>query len=200
VCVKIYLSSIFKSVPKQIGVFLYPTTPTTVCWGLGAVGWIVGRVLPGAGYYCGVMMNDRSMKSIGIILSVWVLALAGTAPQALAQAGGGFGDPAERINQQKQVVLDSVRDLSDDQKLIIDQIYADFTEQVVALRNGGDFMAMREQLPAIAEQRDTAMKDLLTEDQYAQYEAILAVGRERMRQRMNDRGGRGGRGRNGGGQ
>ena len=159
-----------------------------------------------AAYICGIenqidatkMTNALKKYTRCLILTFTAVWLA--APMAFAQPGGGFGDPAERINRQKQHVLDSIPDLTEDQKLIIDQIFAVFTEQVVALRDGGDFATMREQMPVLAQTRDAAMKDLLTDAQYARYDMLLQEGQRRMRERMNNRNGRGGRGRSGGNQ
>ena len=106
-------------------------------------------------------------------------------PQQRGPRGGQF------TAMEKQLVLDSISDLSDDQKLIIESIYTDYESAINEARVDatGDREAMRNTMLAIRDSKNEALQAVLSEVQYKEYEALIARSRERMqgrRQRNND--------------
>jgi hypothetical protein len=106
-------------------------------------------------------------------------------PQQRSQRGGQFAA------MEKQLVLDSLQDLSNDQKLIIESIYTDFEAAINEARAGatGDREAMRSTMMGIRDSKNEALQAVLSEEQYKEYEALIVRSRERMqsrRQRNND--------------
>ena len=99
--------------------------------------------------------------------------------------GGGF-DPDEMIKREKQNVFKAITDLSDDQKILLDGIYDEFSLAFKELRDEmmetRDFQAMRPKMEALRTEKDDLIGDVLNEDQYALY---LNLVEERRKQREN---------------
>ena len=99
--------------------------------------------------------------------------------------GGGF-DPDEMIEREKQNVYKAITDLSDDQKLLLDGIYDEFSlsfkELREEMRETRDFQAMRPKMEALQAEKNELFGDVLNEDQYAIY---LNLVEERKKQRAN---------------
>ena len=121
-----------------------------------------------------------------------------TAQLAIAQGpGGGQGrqggsrfNPGEMAKMEKQMILDSIPSLSDDQKLILDQVFKDMETSskklMEEMRSSNNREGMREKFQAIRKSKDEALKDLFNEEQNARYEELK-------KNRRKNRGQRGGR-------
>lgn len=103
--------------------------------------------------------------------------------------GGGRGpgfDPDEMIKREQQNVYKAITDLSDDQKLLLDGIYDEFSlsfkELREEMRETRDFKAMRPKMEALQAEKNELFGDVLNEDQYAIY---LNLVEERKKQRAN---------------
>ena len=112
--------------------------------------------------------------------------------EAFSQGGGGARrNLTEVIAKEKQLVLDSVSGINEDQKLIIEEIYKDYEESMAKLRANADpdnREAMRIDMMAIRDRKNDSLKAILTEEQFLQYEAIMKVMREKMGQRRRNNG------------
>lgn len=94
--------------------------------------------------------------------------------QGMAQRGSF--DPAERVSQEKQNVLESMEDLTEDQQVVIDQIYENHLEKVQELTasTDGPSPEAREKMMVINKEKNELMKDVLSDEQYAKYEQLIA--------------------------
>ena len=112
---------------------------------------------------------------------------------SFSQSGGGNRrDPAEFIAAEKQMVLDSIAGLNDEQKLIIEEIYKDYGNATITARANADpdnREAMRTNMTAIRDEKNESLKAILTEEQYQKYDAIMKAIREKMGQRRRGNGG-----------
>jgi hypothetical protein len=61
------------------------------------------------------------------------------------------------------------------------QVYHEITVSVQALRDSADMTLMRENLPVIQQQKNLAIKDILSETQFARYTELLQHMRSRRR-------------------
>lgn len=138
-------------------------------------------------------INDSDMKTSGIQTLIFSALFCTLSISLLAQPGGGPGgpggfDPDEMIKREKQNVLKAVTDLTDDQKLLLDGIYDEFSLSFKELREEmmqtRDFQAMRPKMEALRKEKDDLMRDVLNDDQYNIY---LGIVEERRRQMGNNR-------------
>ena len=112
---------------------------------------------------------------------------------AMAQGGPGMGrqfDPSRMVAAEKQLLLDSVNGLNDDQKIIIEAIYEDYLAAITKSRESMDDMdrdTMRENMVKIRNEKDKALKEILTEAQNQRFVDILERRREQMRRRRGTR-------------
>lgn len=104
--------------------------------------------------------------------------------------GGGRpgGNREEMIKREKQVLYEKVKDLSNDQKLLVDGIYEEYAitlqEKMKELRQSNDREGRREKMQALRQEKDNLMADVLNEDQYTIYKSISAKRRERREQQV----------------
>ena len=133
------------------------------------------------------------MKTSGIQTLIFSALFCTFSISLFAQPGGGPGgpggfDPDEMIKREKQNVLKAVTDLTDDQKLLLDGIYDEFSMSFKELREemmqSRDFQAMRPKMEALRKEKDDLMRDVLNEDQFNIY---LGIVEERRRQMGNNR-------------
>jgi hypothetical protein len=133
------------------------------------------------------------MKTSGIQTLIFSALFFTLSISLFAQPGGGPGgpggfDPDEMIKREKQNVLKAVTDLTDDQKLLLDGIYDEFSLSFKELREEmmqtRDFQAMRPKMEALRKEKDDLMRDVLNEDQFNIY---LGIVEERRRQMGNNR-------------
>ncbi len=107
----------------------------------------------------------------------------------LAQPPGGGrggrpgGGPEQMIEREKQTLYSKVEDLTDDQKLLLDGIYAEFAvtlqESMEEMRQSTDRESRREKMEALRKEKDELIADVLNEDQFKIYESISRTRRER---------------------
>ncbi len=116
----------------------------------------------------------------------YILILLMTLMVSGSMAQGQRMNLADRMDREKKMLYDSIADLSDDQKLLIDQVYLEVSSSVQALQDSGDMALFREKLPEIQEKKVNAFRDIMSEEQFARFEEI----REQMRNRMRRRGNR----------
>ena len=90
-------------------------------------------------------------------------------------------DPEVMAEREKQVVLDSIPDLSDDQKLVIGEIYQNYAERIKASldSSAGDREKMRTAFMEARTAKNELLQEILTADQWAVYERITTRGRRR---------------------
>lgn len=133
------------------------------------------------------------MKTSGIKTLIFSALFSTLSISLYAQPGGGPGgpggfDPDEMVKREKQNVLKAVTDLTDDQKLLLDGIYEEFSTSFKELREEmmqtRDFQVMRPKMEALRKEKDDLMRDVLNEDQYTIY---LGIVEERRRQMGNRR-------------
>lgn len=131
-----------------------------------------------------------------VFLGLMVFLSITTAISAFAQRpGGGRGpggfDPDEMIKREKQNVFKAVEDLSDDQKLLLDGIYDEFSLSFKELRDEmrqtRDFQAMRPKMEALRDEKDGLIKDVLSEDQFLIYQGLMDNRRRQMQENMQRR-------------
>lgn len=94
--------------------------------------------------------------------------------------------PEDRIAAEKKLLTEKITDLSDDQKIVIDEIYAGIlskSKEIIANRDPENRAATREQLGDLRTEKDTLMKDVLSEAQFAKYQLML---KENRPQRSNN--------------
>ena len=113
----------------------------------------------------------------------------------LAQPGLGRQgmrvDPEQMANAEKQLLSDSISGLNEDQKLIIAEIYKDFSgasSKAIKGANPDNREAMRETMMSIRKEKDEALQAILTDEQYSKFQELLDKRREqaRNRRRKND--------------
>ena len=125
-------------------------------------------------------------------LNFIVLGILFTPIDSFSQSGeGNRRDPAESVAAEKQMVLDSIAGLSDEQKLIIGEIYKDYGKAITAARANADpnnREAMRNNMTAIRDEKNDTLKAILTDEQYQKYDAMMKVIRENMVRRRRGNG------------
>ncbi|MEO9871994.1 hypothetical protein [Ekhidna sp.] len=102
------------------------------------------------------------------------------------------GGPEEMVKREKQTLYKKITDLSEDQKLLLDGIYDEFTitlkESIEELRASNDREGRREKMLALRKEKDDLVKDVLNEEQYKIYTSIRAPRRGLRNQEGNPNG------------
>ena len=137
------------------------------------------------------------MKTHNLItpLNFLVLGLLLLPIESFSQGGGGGGarrDPSEFVAIEKQIILDSLAGLNEDQRLIIEEIYKDYEKSITTIRANADpdnREAMRTNMTTIRDDKNESLKAILTEEQYQKFDAIMKARRENMSQRRRNNGG-----------
>ena len=90
-------------------------------------------------------------------------------------------DPATMVQREKQAVFDSIPDLSDDQKAVIEEIYVAYQDDVSTLMQSanGDREKMRAGFMELRENKNTLLKEILTEEQWTVYDRMTSRRRGR---------------------
>ncbi|MGD1960228.1 MAG: hypothetical protein ACFB2Y_15310 [Fulvivirga sp.] len=111
-----------------------------------------------------------------------------------AQPGGRRGgdfDPKEMVLREKENVITRVDSLSEDQLLLLDGIYDEYATSVVEIRDEArknrNFREMRPKMQALREEKDLLLKDVLNENQYEAYLALMENQRDRRRRGVQQR-------------
>jgi len=107
-----------------------------------------------------------------------------------ASAQPGRRDMSKRVSIEKDSVLLKITSLSDDQKLIIESLYSDYEAAIKKLTEGeiSDRQAFRENLRKATDEKNQMMKEVLDEDQWTIFDAMLKQAEERRKQRRGERG------------
>ena len=117
-------------------------------------------------------------------LSFLIIAPIFFANTILAQ---GF-DPAEMAAREKQNLYKLLTDLSEDQIMLIDGVYEEYTETFTELRDEirrtRDWESFRPKIMALREEKDGLMSDILNEDQFKLYQEQMETTRQNRRKRM----------------
>lgn len=103
--------------------------------------------------------------------------------------GQGRRNMEERVENEKKRVLEKVTDLTDDQKLIFDQIYTEYGQALKATieSNQGDFAAIREKMTVVRTEKDEALKEILNEEQLTLYQEVVKQQRQNRQNRRGQR-------------
>jgi hypothetical protein len=133
-------------------------------------------------------------KDIFLALMIFLSITAGMSAFAQRPGGGrgpGGFDPDEMIKREKQNVFKAIEDLSDDQELLLDGIYDEFSLSFKELRDEmrqtRDFQAMRPKMEALRDEKDGLIKDVLSEDQFVIYEGLMDNRRKQMQENAQRR-------------
>jgi len=118
----------------------------------------------------------KTLSSITLVISLFVLTIT-----SCAQPGGGGrpgGGPEEMVAREKQAVYEKITDLSEDQKLLIEGVYEEFTltlkESFKEARESGSREGRREKMEALRKEKDELIADILNEEQFEIYKSIAA--------------------------
>lgn len=127
-----------------------------------------------------------------IARNVLIVLLLGFSLPSFAQGpppgGGGRpgGGPEDLVNREKLTIYAKIKDLSEDQKLLLDSIYKEFAttlqetmEAQREQRGQENREAQREKMEALTKEKDLLIADVLSEEQYKIYEKLTKPKRER---------------------
>ncbi len=98
---------------------------------------------------------------------------------------------AERVEMEKKSIRENVSNLTDDQVLMIDQVFEDYAKSLSAARadSNGNMQQMREKFKKARDSKEASMKEILDEKQQAEYNAYMEK-RQQNRRQGDRRGGR----------
>jgi len=125
---------------------------------------------------------------MALFMSLQLMAQGGPPP------GGGPGgfDPDEMVKREKQNVFKEITDLSDDQKVLMDGIYDEFSVSFKEIRDEvmktRDFQNMRPKMEALMKEKDDLVRDVLNEDQFVIYTGIIEARRKQRQARAPQEG------------
>lgn len=121
------------------------------------------------------------MRTTKIILFLFTFFLA-----LIANAQRGNMDPEEMAKRNTDAMKERL-ELNDDQLKKVEAINLETSKKMseVFASASGSREAMREEMMAIDEEKDEALKPILTEDQWKEYEKMKEEQAEQRRQRMN---------------
>ena len=132
--------------------------------------------------------HNISLTIMALFVSIQLMAQGGPPP------GGGPGgfDPDEMVKREKQNVYKEITDLSDDQKVLMDGIYDEFSVSFKEIRDEvmktRDFQNMRPKMEALMKEKDDLVRDVLNEDQFAIYTGIIEDRRKQRQARAPQEG------------
>ncbi|MEP0985418.1 hypothetical protein [Ekhidna sp.] len=122
---------------------------------------------------------QNSMLILFIGISISTLAQ----PPGGGRGGRPGGGPEEMIAREKQALYSKVKDLTDDQKLLLDGIYEEFSttlkETFEELRQSNDREGRRKKMEALRKEKDELIADVLNEDQFEIYKSLSQTRREK---------------------
>lgn len=92
-------------------------------------------------------------------------------------------DPATMAEREKKVMLDSIQDLTDDQELVINEIYEQYKNDLekAFADHGGNRDEMRSSMQAIRKNHQNMIKEILTTEQWETWEGLVKQMRQRRR-------------------
>ncbi len=137
-------------------------------------------------------MKEFKNSLLTVLLFLCVITLFAQPPGGRRGSGGG---PEEMVAREKQALFEKVTDLSEDQKMLLDGIYDEFTttlkESFEEMReNNVEREERREKMESLRKEKDGLIADVLNEEQYEAYEKISS--NRRGRKGNGDRPGKGG--------
>ena len=138
------------------------------------------------------------MKRIGIQIALLSFIILSASASLFAQGGPPPGgrppggrrgfDPDEMIKREKQNVYKVVKDLSDDQKMLLDGIYDEYSLSFKELREEAmqtrDFQTMRPKMQALQSEKHDLVKDVLNEEQFVLYQGLMEKQQRQRRDAM----------------
>jgi hypothetical protein len=94
-------------------------------------------------------------------------------------------NPKSMAQREKKLLYDSIQDLSEDQKLVIDEIYNQYGQDLQTSFDEaeGNRESMRAALQAVRKNKQDQLKEILTEEQWLKAEALVRQVRERRQAR-----------------
>ena len=133
-------------------------------------------------------MNTK--RIIFTVMALGCLTCAWAQPGGGGRRGGNF-DPKEIVLREKENVIAKVDSLSEDQLLLLDGIYEEYATSFEELRDEArrtrNFREMRPKMQALREEKDLLIKDVLNENQYETYLALMENQRDRRRRGVQQR-------------
>ena len=137
-------------------------------------------------YYRVTRLNEIGMKIALVVTLFFIVSIGYTQPR-----GHGRPDPKEIVNREKQMLFKKIKDLSADQKALIDGIYDEYAASLNEARKkympSRDWQGMRTQMKELSVKKDELMKDLLNNSQYEIYEKMMGEERKRREEKMKQR-------------
>ncbi len=122
-----------------------------------------------------------------ISLGFFILSSMNAQPPGGRGPGGGTG---EMMKREKQAVFEKIENLTEDQKLLMDGIYSEFSatlkETFQEARKSGNREGIREKMMALRKEKDKLISDVLNESQFEIYKSITSRQRQRQRQRRGN--------------
>lgn len=123
------------------------------------------------------------MKKITGIFAMMMLLFTAV---AVAQPGGGRGQGGERMTPEERAEKQTSKmvgelELNEEQAAQVEELNLTSAAKISELReaNRGNREAMMEGMKGIQDERETALKDILSEDQYAKHLEMVAKEEER---------------------
>ena len=94
-------------------------------------------------------------------------------------------DPAAMADREKKVLLDSINDLSEDQQLVINEIYDQYSKDLEKTFTAfsGNREEMRASMQKVRQNHQEMLKEILTDEQWAKWEKIIKDTRDSRRAR-----------------
>jgi len=125
-------------------------------------------------------------RELSLILTLSLITFLPSFAQDQGQPRQGF-NPEQMVENEKKKVYEKITDLSQDQKDVIEIIYADYSKAFTEARENanGDFQLMREKMMENRKKKDDSMKEALTEDQFKLYTELMEEIRQSRRPRGN---------------
>lgn len=124
-------------------------------------------------------------KKLFVLTSIFIFTCFSS---LMAQRGGRF-DPNELILREKQNLYREVASLSNDQIMLIDDIYDEYAQSLTELRDEvrktRNWEEMRPKMQALRAEKDGLMIDVLNENQYAVYQQLSEVQRGNRRREFS---------------
>ena len=98
----------------------------------------------------------------------------------------GF-DPSEMAAREKQNLYKLLTDLSEDQIMLIDGVYEEYTQTFIEMRKeimqSGDRQSFRPKIMALRQEKDDLMSDTLNENQFQLYTSQMESNRQNRQNR-----------------